>query len=96
MADNVNKPKHYMSPNPVEARDKVGNIFDAYLQALDVIKAWELNFNLGQIIKYVLRSGKKGDNPQLWIEDLKKARFYLDDEIKQCEKKYPVKHESPL
>lgn len=34
-------------------------------------------FNLGNAIKYIWRCGKKGDE----IEDLRKARWYLDREI---------------
>jgi len=38
-----------------------------------------MNFNLGNAIKYIWRSDEKGDS----IEDLKKARWYLADEIKR-------------
>ena len=40
-----------------------------------------MNFCLGNVIKYVLRADHKGNA----IEDLKKARWYLDDEIKRRE-----------
>jgi hypothetical protein len=39
-----------------------------------------MGFNLGNVIKYVWRADQKGG-----IEDLKKARWYLDDEIKKIE-----------
>lgn len=39
------------------------------------------NFNLGNVIKYVWRAGLKSAE----LEDLKKARWYLDDEIKRIE-----------
>lgn len=42
------------------------------------------NFSLGNAIKYIWRSGLKSDNP---IEDLKKARWYIDREIARLEKK---------
>lgn len=38
-------------------------------------------FNLGNAIKYIWRNGKKGDQ----LEDLKKARWYLDREITRLE-----------
>ena len=38
-------------------------------------------FCLGNVIKYVWRAGLKGDR----LEDLKKARWYLDREIKRIE-----------
>lgn len=48
-----------------------------------------MNFNLGNVIKYVLRSGHKSEqgmsDKQKQIEDLKKARFYIDDEIRRLE-----------
>lgn len=40
-----------------------------------------MNFNLGNAIKYIWRAGNKGNA----LEDLKKARWYLDDEIKRRE-----------
>lgn len=43
----------------------------------DVIRDWELNFNLGSAVKYISRAGRKGDK----IEDLEKARQFLDFEI---------------
>lgn len=45
---------------------------------IDMIKVWNLNFNVGNVLKYIVRHKKKGD----MIGDLKKAREYLDREIK--------------
>ena len=39
------------------------------------------NFNIGNAIKYLWRAGIKDDEKQ--IEDLKKAVFYIHDEIKR-------------
>lgn len=64
--DPVNHPPHYTSdPSGVEV--------------IQITR--HQNFNLGNVIKYVLRAPYK-DNQ---IEDLKKARWYLDDEIKRLE-----------
>ena len=41
-----------------------------------------MNFCLGNAIKYIWRAGEKGNA----IEDLKKARWYLDREISNLEK----------
>jgi len=50
------------------------------IEAVDVIEAFDLNYRLGNVIKYVLRHvGKNG------LEDLKKARWYLDREISKHE-----------
>lgn len=47
-------------------------------EAIKVIEAWGLGFNLGNTLKYISREARK-DNP---IEDLEKARWYLDREIR--------------
>lgn len=41
------------------------------------------NFNIGNVIKYLWRNGLKDGNSSL--QELKKARWYLDDEIKNLE-----------
>ena len=51
-------------------------------EAIKVIEAWQLNFNLGNTVKYIVRAGKKG----AVLEDLKKARWYLDREIANMER----------
>ena len=51
-------------------------------EAIDVINDYNLNFNLGNVVKYVLRAGKKTESP---IEDLKKAKDYIEYEIKRHE-----------
>ena len=66
--DPVNHPPHYVSP--------------AGIEAIDVIEAFGLGFHLGNVVKYVLRSGKKGDR----IEDLKKAAWLLNREIERSAK----------
>lgn len=50
-------------------------------EAIKVIEAWQLGFCLGNTVKYISRAGKKGDA----LEDLKKARWYLDREIQTRE-----------
>jgi hypothetical protein len=42
-----------------------------------------MNFNLGNAMKYIWRAGEKGNA----AEDLMKARWYLDDEIKRLHTK---------
>lgn len=49
------------------------------VETIDVIEAFNLNFNLGNVIKYVLRAGKKqGEEKE---KDLNKALFYLKREV---------------
>ena len=54
-------------------------------EAIDVIEDWGLGFNLGNTVKYISRAGHK-DKDKV-IEDLKKALWYLDREIKRIENK---------
>ncbi|MEQ2921703.1 DUF3310 domain-containing protein [Ruthenibacterium lactatiformans] len=48
-------------------------------EVMDVINDWRLNFQLGNAIKYIARAGRK--DPSKTVEDLEKARFYIDYEI---------------
>lgn len=45
----------------------------------DVIAAWNLDYFLGNVVKYVSRAGKK--DPDKTLEDLEKARAYLGKKI---------------
>lgn len=58
------------------------------IEVLDVVR--DLPFNIGNVVKYVIRAGKKKEagisDKQKQIEDLKKAKFYLEDAIKQLNK----------
>ena len=62
--ENVNHPKHYGGKD---------NIYEA----IKVIEAWDLSFNLGNVVKYISRAGKK----DAIIQELEKAQFYLNREI---------------
>ncbi len=50
---------------------------------IDVCKDYALNFNRGNILKYVARAGKKQDE----LQDLRKALDYLQREITYLEDK---------
>ena len=67
--DNTNKttPSHYQGT----------------IQPIDLINAQDLNFNLGNVVKYVCRAGKKqGENV---LSDLEKAKNYINYEIERIE-----------
>ena len=53
-------------------------------ETIEVIEDWGLNFNLGNVVKYIGRNGLKPGEDQ--IEGLKKAAFYLNREICKLEK----------
>ena len=48
-------------------------------EPIDVINDWGLDFNLGNTVKYIARCERKGNK----IQDLEKAKFYLEDEIRR-------------
>jgi succinate dehydrogenase/fumarate reductase flavoprotein subunit len=61
-ADPVNNPAHYTSGG---------------IETIDFIEAKKLGYNLGNVVKYITRSGLKGNH----LEDLRKAQWYLTREI---------------
>jgi hypothetical protein len=68
-ADLVNHPPHYGG--------------DTLYEVIKVIEAWHMSFHLGNVVKYVARAGMK---PHVsMVEDLKKARWYLDRYIDRVE-----------
>ena len=70
--EQVNHPGHY------------GGEHNVY-ESIKVIDAWSLGFSLGNAVKYISRAGKKNSDKEL--EDLKKAKWYLDHHIKNLETK---------
>jgi hypothetical protein len=54
-------------------------------EAIKVIEALGLGFNLGNAFKYIARAGKK--DPAKALEDLKKGAWYLNREIENRSKK---------
>ncbi len=62
--DNINNPPHYTSGK---------------IEVIDYIEDKNLNFHMGNAVKYISRAGKKGD----YIEDIQKAIWYLNREIKR-------------
>lgn len=53
------------------------------IEVIDVIE--HLNFNKGNAVKYILRAEHKGNE----IEDLQKAKWYLEREIARIQKSVP-------
>lgn len=52
------------------------------IEVINAIEAWQLGFSLGNAVKYIARAGHKGEA----VEDLMKARWYLDREINRLNK----------
>jgi hypothetical protein len=49
------------------------------IEVIDFIEAYTLPYHLGNAVKYIARAGLK--NPDTYLEDLKKAKWYLEREI---------------
>lgn len=63
--EQINHPVHYGGDTPYEA--------------IKVIEAWELDFPLGNAVKYIARAGKKKKEKE--IEDLEKAIWYIQRKV---------------
>jgi hypothetical protein len=66
----VNHPNHY------------GGAENVY-EAIKVIENWDLDFHLGNTVKYISRAGKKDNDKEL--QDLNKAQWYLERRIQNLE-----------
>ena len=60
--DPVNRPAHYTAGG---------------IETIDFIEAKKLNYNIGNVVKYLTRADHKGNK----LEDLRKAQWYLTREI---------------
>jgi hypothetical protein len=72
MSEQVNHPQHYGGE-------------DNLYEAIKVIEAWELDFHLGNTVKYISRAGKKDMDKEL--QDLNKALWYLQRKIENLKNK---------
>lgn len=75
----VNHPQHYGG--------------DTTYEAIKVIEAWQLDFALGNAVKYISRAGKKDSQKE--IEDLTKALWYTQRRIEQLQKARGIVHAEP-
>ena len=72
--DMVNHPSHY----------------NKGIETSEYIKSWEMNWNQANVVKYVSRYNLKNKNDvNLQLQDLMKAKWYLEDLIKELEKQNP-------
>jgi len=69
--EQVNHPDHYQFGN------------DRTYEVIKIIEVYDFDFHIGNCFKYISRAGKKQKDKE--IEDLKKARFYLDRKIQNLE-----------
>lgn len=78
----IKKPNESMEKSKDPAVDHP-SYYQGKIEVIDFIEDKHLGFNLGNCVKYISRHQlKHKDNP---LEDLKKARWYLDREISRIE-----------
>lgn len=66
--------------NTAPASDPIHpSYYKGKIEVIDFIESYSLGFCLGNCVKYIARAGKK--DPDKYIEDLKKAQYYLQREI---------------
>ena len=58
------------------------NVHPSGIECIEVAR--HMTFNVGNAIKYMWRAGLKGGEPS--VKDIKKAIWYLNDEVKRLEK----------
>lgn len=78
------KAKDCFKPKEEKADDEIDMInhpqhYQHGIEPIEYIESHNLNFNLGNVIKYVSRAPFKGTE----LQDLKKAKWYLEREIKK-------------
>jgi hypothetical protein len=66
--DPVARPRHYVAGG---------------VEVIDFIEAKQLNFHLGNVVKYVSRAGIKSHDP---LQDIRKAAWYLNRYLEQLER----------
>ena len=65
--------------NSLDTVNKPVHYTDGKIEVIDFIEDKKLNFHLGNVVKYISRAGKK--DPNKTLEDLQKAKWYLEREI---------------
>ena len=80
-ADDAPSPRH---GDPVDHPDHYNT---GRIEVIAFLDDQGLGFSLGNAVKYISRAGKK--NPSTYVQDLEKARWYLDHEIQRAQDEDP-------
>jgi len=79
--------RHIIKITPVKKHDAVNNpshYTDGKIEVIEFIEDKNMDFHLGNAVKYIARAGKK--DPSKLIEDLEKAQWYLNRKINNLKK----------
>ena len=80
----IRQPKQTEQPKQTAEHDPVNHpahYTTGKIECIDFIEDKQLGFHLGNTVKYIVRAGKK--DPSKTIEDLEKARWYLNRYIEK-------------
>jgi hypothetical protein len=75
----IEEPEVKVTPKKEDVINHPSHYTRGNIEVIDFIEDQQLPYHLGNVIKYIARAGHKGDK----LEDLKKARWYLDRYIKE-------------
>lgn len=75
----IEEPEVKVTPKEEDVINHPSHYTRGKIEVIDFIEDQQLPYHLGNVIKYIARAGHKGDK----LEDLKKARWYLDRYIKE-------------
>ncbi len=79
IAQTIGEPEVKAVPKNEDVVNHPSHYTRGNIEVIDFIEDQQLPYHLGNVIKYIARAGHKGDK----LEDLKKARWYLDRYIKE-------------
>ena len=81
--DMVSHPPHYkLTTSQPDMVNHPPHYTVGGLEVIDFIEAKELSYHLGNVVKYIVRAGHKNADP---LQDLQKARWYLERAISKAE-----------
>lgn len=75
----IEEPEVKVTPKTEDVINHPSHYTRGKIEGIDFIEDQQLPYHLGNVIKYIARAGYKGDK----LEDLKKARWYLDRYINE-------------
>lgn len=75
----IEEPEVKVTPKKEDVINHPSHYTRGKIEVIDFIEDQQLPYHLGNVIKYIARAGHKGDK----LEDLKKARWYLDRYINE-------------
>lgn len=79
IAQTIGEPEVKAVPKNEDVVNHPSHYTRGNIEVIDFIEDQQLPYHLGNVIKYIARAGHKGDK----LEDLKKARWYLDRHINE-------------